>query len=164
MRNLALQICRMQHCRLRKDLRVPYVNFQGFEKPEQSSCCRLEEDLRSANTAEERFSLNWIKLQLWRWEEYDALVVLDADVLVRGDLTHLATDFAWTRNNGPFGWEVNKVRARPCAGVSLSLLGGGSALLEGTFSALCIPGACPPRPEQGVHNLPYPTCIEYKAN
>ena len=75
-------------------------------------CCRLEEDLRFPNTVEERFSLNWIKLRMWRWEEYDALVMLDADVLVRGDLTHLfqlAANFAWTRNNGPDGWDFNKV-------------------------------------------------------
>ena len=60
---------------------------------------REVEDLRYPNHwGDSRFSLNWIKLRLWQWEEYDGLLVIDADTVVRGDLTHLfelPTDFAW---------------------------------------------------------------------
>ena len=94
------------------------LHFQSARK----GCCRLEEDLSFPNTVEDRFSLNWIKLRAWQWEEYDALVILDVDVLVRGDLTHLfhlPTHFAWTRNNGGDGWDFNKVRVCMCGSTLL---------------------------------------------
>ena len=41
-----------------------------------------------ANAHNPRFGLNWAKLRAWQWAEYDALIMLDADmvVLVRADL------------------------------------------------------------------------------
>ena len=83
------------------------------------------EDLRYPNNFDEdsRFSLNWIKLRLWQWEEYDGLLVIDADTIVRGDLTHLfnlPTDFAWAHYNGPEGYDYNRgglIMMRPCLSI-----------------------------------------------
>ena len=45
---------------------------------------------------------------MWEWVEFDAVIMLDSDMVVRGDLTHvfhLPTDFAWTMDSGP-GMEI----------------------------------------------------------
>ena len=50
-----------------------------------------------------RYTLNWLKLRAWELQEWDAIVLLDADVTVLGDLTHifsLPTDFAAVLDNG----------------------------------------------------------------
>ena len=47
--------------------------------------------------------MNWLKLRAWELQEWDAVVLLDADVTVLGDLTHifsLPTDFAAVLDNG----------------------------------------------------------------
>ena len=34
-----------------------------------------------------RYALNWVKLRVWEWEtEWDALLVIDADTTVTGDV------------------------------------------------------------------------------
>ena len=80
----------------------------------------LVEDLRYPNSNTPRFSLNWIKLRLWQWIEYDSLLILDADTVVMGDLTHLfrlPTPFAWAQYTGADGFDSNRgglIMMRPC--------------------------------------------------
>ena len=88
------------------------------------------EDLRYPNSfgGHSRFSLNWIKIRLWQWNEYDGLLVIDADTIVRGDLKHLfdlPTDFAWAHYNGPEGFEYNRgglIMMRPCLSIYHAML------------------------------------------
>ena len=67
-----------------------------------------------------RYHLNWVKLRVWEWEEYDALILLDLDAVVRGDLAHLfslPTNFAWASQNGHSGFTYNRggvIMMRPC--------------------------------------------------
>ena len=67
-----------------------------------------------------RYHLNWVKLRVWEWEEYDALILLDADAVVRGSLAHLfslPTSFAWASQNGHTGFVHNRggvIMLRPC--------------------------------------------------
>ena len=66
-----------------------------------------------ANEHNPRFGLNWAKLRAWQWEDWDALIMLDADMVVLGDLTHLfalPTDFAWAPLQGHSGWHWNRCR------------------------------------------------------
>jgi len=61
--------------------------------------------VRNLNNAcrEARFTKNWFKLRFFGWTEFDALIILDSDCTVRGDLTHifkLPTDFAWALEAG----------------------------------------------------------------
>lgn len=54
-------------------------------------------DLTACSHARHRYGLNWIKLRAWRLEQYDALLMLDADTAVVGDLSPLwglPTEFA----------------------------------------------------------------------
>jgi hypothetical protein len=72
------------------------------------------------NDLQPRFSKNWVKLRAWQWEDYDALIMLDSDMVVLGDITHLfqlPTDFAWAPMQGHSGWTHNRggfVMLRPC--------------------------------------------------
>lgn len=46
----------------------------------------------------ERFKKNWFKLRIWGLIDFDAIIYLDLDTSVQGDLTHLfqlPTAFAW---------------------------------------------------------------------
>ncbi len=67
-----------------------------------------------------RFGKNWVKLRAWEWEDYDAIIMLDADMVVVKDLTHLfdlPTDFAWAPMQGHSGWNWNRggfIMLRPC--------------------------------------------------
>ena len=67
-----------------------------------------------------RYFLNWVKLRAWQWEEYDAVILLDSDAVVLGDLTHLfklPTNFAWASQNGHTGYDWNRggmIMMRPC--------------------------------------------------
>ncbi|KAK9834812.1 hypothetical protein WJX81_000699 [Elliptochloris bilobata] len=80
---------------------------------------RLVEDIVIPNQRG-RYFLNWVKLRAWEWDEWDALILLDADALVRGDLTHLfslPTNFAWASQNGHTGYDWNRggvIMMRPC--------------------------------------------------
>lgn len=38
-----------------------------------------------------RYSLNWIKLRAWELTEWDAVLLVDSDVTLLGDLSHLFT-------------------------------------------------------------------------
>jgi hypothetical protein len=79
-------------------------------------------DLEFPNRLSRRFSLNWIKLRAWEMEEYDAIIMLDVDMVVKGkvgQLFSLPTDFAWAPLQGP-NWAHNAggfVFLRPCKGV-----------------------------------------------
>ena len=81
---------------------------------------RVVEDLRFPNILDARYSLNWIKLRLWQWEEFDSILIIDSDTIIRGDLTHLfhlPTHFAWAQYNGPEGFDANRgglIMMRPC--------------------------------------------------
>jgi hypothetical protein len=71
---------------------------------------------------------NWVKLRAWDWVDYDALVLLDADTLVRGDLTHLfglPAEFAWAGANGHGGYDWNRggvLLMRPCAATFAAMM------------------------------------------
>ena len=43
-------------------------------------CCLLP--CAQANARNPRFGLNWAKLHAWQWTDYDALIMLDADMVV----------------------------------------------------------------------------------
>ena len=67
-----------------------------------------------------RYNLNWVKLRVWEWEEFNSLVLLDVDAVVRGSLAHLfslPTNFAWAAQNGHTGFAHNRggvIMLRPC--------------------------------------------------
>ncbi len=47
--------------------------------------------------------LNWVKIRVWEQEQWDGIIMIDVDVTVLGDLTHLfhlPTDFAAVPDNG----------------------------------------------------------------
>ena len=77
---------------------------------------------------EPRYSKNWFKLNAWALTEYESLILLDADMVVLGDLTHifdLPTDFAWSYLNAPDGYAYNAggfVMLRPCKSVFAHIL------------------------------------------
>ena len=71
------------------------------------------------NSYSERFSKNWFKLLVWGFEEYDSIIMLDADGVVLGALEHifdLPTDFAWTFEQGiDWPWNFGSfIMLRPC--------------------------------------------------
>ena len=98
------------------------LNASLYDEVKMLGEYREVEDLRYPNNfgGHSRFSLNWIKIRLWQWGEYDGLLVIDADTIVRGDLSHLfnlPTDFAWAQYNGPEGYDYNRgglIMMRPC--------------------------------------------------
>lgn len=50
-----------------------------------------------------RYTLNWVKIRVWEQEQWDGIIMIDVDVTVLGDLTHLfhlPTDFAAVPDNG----------------------------------------------------------------
>lgn len=50
-----------------------------------------------------RYMLNWVKIRVWEQEQWDGVIMIDVDVTVLGDLTHLfklPTDFAAVPDNG----------------------------------------------------------------
>jgi alpha-N-acetylglucosamine transferase len=90
----------------------------------------LVEDIRFQNFKRDgRYALNWVKIRTWELEQWDAILMLDSDVTVLGDLTHLfqlPTDFAAVPDNGKafnrYG-SLGKIQAgvimlRPCAAVA----------------------------------------------
>ena len=80
------------------------------------------EDVVYKNELHPRFGKNWVKLRAWGLEQYDSLIMLDADAVVTGSLSHLfnlPTDFAITEFQGP-NWKHNSgglVFLRPCNAV-----------------------------------------------
>ena len=67
------------------------------------------EDIVYKNDLQPRFGKNWVKSRAWGLEQYDALIMLDADAAVTGSLSHLfnlPTDFAITEFQGP-NWKHN---------------------------------------------------------
>lgn len=81
---------------------------------------RIVGDIKVGNLREPRYGLNWMKLRAWQFAEFDAVIMLDCDIVVREDLTHLfslPTDFAWASYQGHTGWNYNSggfVFFRPC--------------------------------------------------
>lgn len=58
-----------------------------------------------ANEFHSRFSLNWVKLRAWEMEEYDALLMIDADAIIVGSIKYLftlPTHFATVLDNDKF--------------------------------------------------------------
>lgn len=50
-----------------------------------------------------RYALNWVKMRVWEQEQWDGIIMIDVDVTVLGDLSHLfklPTDFAAVPDNG----------------------------------------------------------------
>ena len=72
------------------------------------------------NTYEPRYSKNWFKLNVWNMTEYASIIMLDADLVVMQDLSHifsLPTDFAWSYLNAPNKYNYNAggfIMLRPC--------------------------------------------------
>jgi hypothetical protein len=83
----------------------------------------IVEELTFQNKGKDRFSLNWIKLRAWELEQYSAIIMLDVDMSVKGQVTQLfslPTDFAWATNQGPNGYIYNAGGfqfLRPCKAV-----------------------------------------------
>ena len=81
------------------------------------------EEYAFKNDRNARFSKNWVKLRAWGLQDYNAIIMLDVDGIVRGDLTHLfklPTDFAWTYEQGPGGFKWNAgafILLRPCKAI-----------------------------------------------
>ena len=121
------------HCSLQKsNPGVPLIVF-GAEgdldeaavsqiKALNNTSYRIVQDLAYSNRLSRRFSLNWIKLRAWEMEEYDAIIMLDVDMVVKGKVTQLfslPTDFAWAPSQGP-DWHHNAggfIFLRPCKAV-----------------------------------------------
>ena len=80
----------------------------------------------------ERFGKNWMKLRAWGLTQFDAVIMLDVDVIVNASLTHLfqlPTDFAWALVQAPdeernlFQWnQAGFIVLRPCAAVERHML------------------------------------------
>lgn len=82
-----------------------------------------------------RFSLNWVKLRAWELEEFDAVLLVDSDLTVLGDLSHiftLPTAFAAVPDQDPvapawwFG-SLGKIQGgmlfiRPCRAVAQHMI------------------------------------------
>ncbi|KAL3132093.1 hypothetical protein ABBQ32_008703 [Trebouxia sp. C0010 RCD-2024] len=77
-------------------------------------------NIEYSNTLEPRYSKNWFKLNAWNMTEYTSIIMLDADVIVTQDLSHifsLPTDFAWCYLNAPnnHNWNAGGfIMLRPC--------------------------------------------------
>lgn len=85
------------------------------------------EEVPINNTMLQRFSKNWCKLRIFGWDDLDSIILMDSDMVVRGDLTHifhLPTDFAWTMDSGP-GMEIEQggfIFMRPCQAVAADMI------------------------------------------
>ena len=97
----------------------PVIQLMRHSVPCLSGCIpRQVEDIVVPNVG--RYHLNWVKLRVWGWEEYDALILLDADAIVCRSLMHifsLPTSFAWASQNGHTGFVHNRggvIMMRPC--------------------------------------------------
>ncbi|CAL5221969.1 g4251 [Coccomyxa viridis] len=103
------------------------INSRG-EELSKLGMHRTVEDISFENRIKERFGLNWIKLRVWEWIEYDALIVIDADAIVQANITHLfglPTDFAWVTHNGEGGFDANRggfLMVRPCIKTFYSMM------------------------------------------
>ena len=65
-----------------------------------------------------RYTLNWVKIRVWEQVQWDGIIMIDVDVTVLGDLTHLfhlPTDFAAVPDNGKI-W--NRSASPICSGVT----------------------------------------------
>ena len=71
-----------------------------------------------------RFAKNWVKLRVWNMTDLDAIVMLDSDLVLQGDIRHLfslPTDFAWVTDAGPGAAQTHSggvVFLRPCRAVA----------------------------------------------
>jgi hypothetical protein len=80
---------------------------------------REVDDLFFPNYDSARYALNWMKLRVWGMDEYDGVLLIDSDITVHQDLTHLfdlPTDFAWAADQGA-NWTWNAggfIFLRPC--------------------------------------------------
>lgn len=66
--------------------------------------------------------LNWVKIRVWEQVQWDGIIMIDVDVTVLGDLTHLfhlPTDFAAVPDNGKVR---NRYAAAACCNVSQTVL------------------------------------------
>lgn len=94
----------------------------------------LVDDIQFANfKLDGRYMLNWVKIRVWEQEQWDGIIMIDVDVTVLGDLTHLfhlPADFAAVPDNGKV-WNrysaLGKIQAgfiflRPCKGVAQHML------------------------------------------
>lgn len=47
------------------------------------------EELKFDNYLQKRYSLNWVKIRAWTMTEYDAIVMVDADMIILRNINHL---------------------------------------------------------------------------
>lgn len=74
---------------------------------------------------QKRFVDNWTKLRLWSMEEYDRVMYIDGDAIVRRNIDHLFAmprelDFAAAPDRPPdlnHGFNAGVILLRPCAAV-----------------------------------------------
>jgi hypothetical protein len=47
------------------------------------------DELAFPNAKSARFALNWVKIRAWEMDEYDSILMVDADTAVVGDVSHI---------------------------------------------------------------------------
>lgn len=125
------------HCSLQKsnpNVTLITISSEGDLEPHQIEEIkrfgqhRFVEDIKQENRRFDRFGKNWMKLRVWAWDEFDAIILLDSDMVVLEDITHLfrlPTDFAFAPQQGHSGWYVNSggfILLRPCRAVFQSMM------------------------------------------
>ena len=68
-----------------------------------SAFLSLTSDLLTNGLPWFRYALNWVKMRVWEQEQWDGIIMIDVDVTVLGDLSHLfklPADFAAVPDNG----------------------------------------------------------------
>lgn len=91
------------------------------------------EELRFENYKSSRFALNWVKIRAWEMVEYDALLVVDVDAVIVGNvmpLFSLPTHFATVLDEdkdvpiySPLGrMQGGVMMLRPCRGIAYHMM------------------------------------------
>lgn len=90
-------------------------------------------ELKFPNTKSPRFALNWVKIRAWEMSQYDSILMVDADTVILGDVTHLfriptafATVLDQDKSNPRFSslgrMQGGVVLLRPCPAVAQHMI------------------------------------------
>ena len=106
--------------------------------------------------------LNWVKIRVWEQEQWDGIIMIDVDVTVLGDLTHLfhlPTDFAAVPDNGKVWnrWVIAMLLRVRCCYVQLTISGDQDRLLSCQAPACqCMQSPCSPSSQPSAKGMmPY---------
>jgi hypothetical protein len=91
------------------------------------------DEFRLANSLKARYSYNWVKVRAWDMMNYDAIIMLDSDMIVVDDITHLftlPTHFAAVLDEDKEGsiysslgtMQGGMVFLRPCRGITAHMI------------------------------------------